>query len=274
MSRAQQGLHRSPFRGRGMEFSEVRAYQPGDDVRSIDWRVTARRQSPHTKVFTEERERPVFIICDQSQNQFFGSTQSFKSVKAAEAAALFAWMALQKNDRAGGLVFSSKTHEEVKPARTRKSILRLLKKIADYNQTLKAQAPEGSFSLNSALEETQRLIKPGTLLVVISDFSAEKNTLSEAFNRLSMHNDIILVHTTDPLDRALPPAGFYPVSNGSQSALLDSSRADLQQRYISWATEQQQQLEKLARRYRAPLINLDTGDDTLNALRGVLSAIA
>lgn len=274
MSRAQQGLPRSPFRGRGMEFSEVRAYQAGDDVRSIDWRVTARRQSPHTKVFTEERERPVFIVCDQSQNQFFGSTTCFKSVKAAEAAALFAWMALHKSDRAGGLVFSSQQHDEVKPARSQKSILRLLKKISDYNQALRAQAEDGQFDLAKALKETQLLIKPGTLLVIISDFSCETSALSAALNRLRLHNDIILIQTTDPLDSALPEAGIYPVSNGQQSALLDTTRSELQQRYQSWASEQQEHLAQLARRYRAPLIKLDTADDSLSKLQCMLSTFA
>lgn len=274
MSRAQQGLHHSPFRGRGMEFSEVRAYQAGDDVRSIDWRVTARRQSPHTKIFTEERERPVFIVCDQSQNQFFGSTKCFKSVKAAEAAALFAWMALHKNDRAGGLVFSSHHHHEIKPARSQKSILRLLKKICDYNQALQPQAAVTEFDLAKALKESQLLIKPGTLLVIISDFSGDKNALSEALNRLRLHNDIILVQTTDPLDSTLPAAGLYPVSNGQESALLDTTTSDSQLRYESWTQAQQQQLAQLARRYRAPLIQLDTADDSLNKLQGLLSSFA
>mgnify|MGYP003867539183 FL=1 len=131
VSRPQTGQHMSRFKGRGMEFAEVRVYQPGDDVRSIDWRVTARRQTPHTKIFNEERERPLLVVCDQSQSQFFGSQYTFKSVRAAEVAALFSWTALEHNDRVGGIVFSERGHREVKPARNRKSIMKLLSFIND-----------------------------------------------------------------------------------------------------------------------------------------------
>ncbi|MDH0099302.1 DUF58 domain-containing protein, partial [Pseudomonas sp. GD04158] len=128
------GLHHSKLRGRGVDFDQVRVYQPGDDVRTIDWRVTARTQEPHTKLFHEERERPIFIIAEQSQRLFFGSGQCFKSVLAARAAALIGWAALGHNDRIGGLVFADNEHHEVKPRRSKQSLLQLLNLLARANQ--------------------------------------------------------------------------------------------------------------------------------------------
>lgn len=116
------GLHHSRLRGRGVDFDQVRIYQPGDDVRTIDWRVTARTREPHTKLFHEERERPVFVLVEQSQRLFFGSGLCFKAVLAARAAAFIGWSALAHNDRIGGLVFSDRDCHEIKPRRSKHSL--------------------------------------------------------------------------------------------------------------------------------------------------------
>ncbi len=134
------GLLTSKFRGRGTDFAEVRVYQPGDDVRTIDWRVTARTQIPHTKLFQEEKERPVLILVDQSISMFFGSQVAFKSVVAAEAAALIAWTNLDRGDRVGGIVFNENLHREIRPRRSKHSVLRLLHEINDFNHLLSRQA--------------------------------------------------------------------------------------------------------------------------------------
>jgi uncharacterized protein (DUF58 family) len=123
------GLHHSKLRGRGVDFDQVRVYQAGDDVRTIDWRVTARTQEPHTKLFHEERERPIFIMVEQSCRLFFGSGLMFKSVLAAQAASLIGWAALGHNDRVGGLVFGDNEHYEIKPRRSKQSLLQLLNRL-------------------------------------------------------------------------------------------------------------------------------------------------
>ncbi len=147
------GLLTSNFRGRGTDFAEVRVYQPGDDVRTIDWRVTARTQTPHTKVFQEEKERPVLILVDQSISMFFGSQVAFKSVIAAEAAALIAWTNLDRGDRVGGIVFTENHHREVRPRRSKHSVLRLLHEIHDFNHLLSRQA--------SSAQAIPEQVKPG-----------------------------------------------------------------------------------------------------------------
>ncbi len=135
------GPNKSNFRGRGIDFEEVRSYQPGDDIRSIDWRVTARTGSAHTKLFREERERPVLVAVDQRSSMFFGSSHCFKSVLAAQLASLLAWSALDGGDRVGGLVFNDAGHREIRPRRSRKTVLALLSQVAEYNQR---PAPGGS----------------------------------------------------------------------------------------------------------------------------------
>lgn len=142
------GLLTSNFMGRGIDFAEVRVYQPGDDIRTIDWRVTARTGKPHTKLFQEEKERPVLLIVDQSKSMFFGSRVTFKSVIAAQAAALIAWTALEGGDRVGGLVFSDTGHREVRPRRTKRSVLHLLQEINLFNHQL-------GKSTNSAIRDRQ-----------------------------------------------------------------------------------------------------------------------
>ena len=147
------GLHHSKLRGRGVDFDQVRVYQPGDDVRTIDWRVTARTQEPHTKLFHEERERPIYLLVEQSRQLFFGSGLMFKSVLAARAAGLIGWAALGHNDRIGGLVFGGQDNHEIKPRRSKQSLLQLLARLARANQALSADTPlvRDSFGLALSL---------------------------------------------------------------------------------------------------------------------------
>jgi uncharacterized protein (DUF58 family) len=274
-SRPQSGLHHSRFRGRGMEFSEVRMYQPGDDVRSIDWRVTARRQKPHTKLFNEERERPLLIVCDQSQSQFFGSHLTFKSVRAAETAALFAWTALDHNDRVGGIVYSEKGHQEVKPSRNRKSIMRLLNGISEFNQALNITEPktEPSFHFNDALVETIRLTKPGTLLVIISDFRHINEDSEKLLTKLAKHNELLMLRTSDPIEQQLPPPGFYPVSNGNETLVIDSQSIEARKNYASWAAQQEEDLASLCIRLKAPYLDISTQEAPINTLQRMLLSV-
>ena len=173
------GLHLSKMRGRGIDFEEFRPYQPGDDIRLIDWRVTARTNRPFTKVFREERERPVIIAVDQTHNMYFGSQIAFKSVIAAQAAAVFCWLAIDNGDRVGGLVFSDFEASLVRPKRSRRSALHLLNQVYLYNQNLQhAKDPEPQPPSDSdfrpglahALGQIRRITKPGSTLYVISDF--------------------------------------------------------------------------------------------------------
>ncbi len=275
--RQQSGSHRSPFRGRGMEFSEVRLYQAGDDVRSIDWRVTARRDKPHTKLFHEERERPVLIVCDQSVSQFFGSKTTFKSVRAAQSAALLAWMAIEKGDRVGGIVFSDKGHHEVKPARSRKSVMRLINVISEFNLALsvKGASEEAgtTFTLNDALMETQRIAKPGTLIFILSDFLDFDITTKKHIQILSKHNNVAAIRNYDSLEMELPPPGTYTVSNGSKTSTFQPNSRAARELYTKEVIEFNQQLKQTMTNLGIPYIEQNTTEPTRDIMQKLMKIV-
>ncbi|MFZ1834409.1 MAG: DUF58 domain-containing protein, partial [Pseudomonadales bacterium] len=161
------GPLRSNMRGRGIEFEEVRAYEAGDDIRNIDWRVTARTGSAHTKLFREERERPVYLLVDQRRTMFFGSRHTLKSVQAIHAAALLAWATLDGGDRIGGLVLGDHEHHEVRPQRSRHAVLALLRLCHEFNHRLgipREQSAAACLDLATALAGIRRVARPGSLV--------------------------------------------------------------------------------------------------------------
>ena len=234
------GLHLSKMRGRGIDFEEFRPYQPGDDIRLIDWRVTARTSRPFTKVFREERERPVIIAVDQTHNMYFGSQIAFKSVVAAQAAAVFCWLAIDNGDRVGGLVFSDVEANLVRPKRSRRSALHLLNQVYKYNQRLpevkdpENQVPEDpSFKpgLAHALGQIRRITKPGSTLYVISDFITLDDKALQYLNQLSRHNNVICVMVYDTLEESLPVPGIYSITDGSRKGALNTHNSKARIRY-------------------------------------------
>ena len=204
----------SKLRGRGIDFSEVRAYQPGDDVRTIDWRVTARKNKPHTRLFREERERPTLVVVDQTQSMFFGSQVRLKSVAAAEIAALAAWQALNHNDRVGGVVLGNDGVAIHKPYRNVKAIARFLSDLARYNRLLSRSGPSSATDMAERLAQVQRLAHTNYRIYFISDFEPMGTHWSDTLLAMSRHNQVIAVRVFDPLERDLPPSDRYTVSDG------------------------------------------------------------
>src|SRR5262249_36584202 len=165
------GSDRSPFLGSGLEYVQSRPYLPGDDIRAMDWRVTARTGKPHVRVYTEEKDRPALLVVDQRINMFFGTRRAMKSVTAGEAAALAAWRALDQGDRVGGFGFNDSPIEQVRPHRSRAAVMRLLEKVAEQNAALKADAPAGNpAQLDAVLEAVARTAKHDYLVLIASDF--------------------------------------------------------------------------------------------------------
>lgn len=195
------GLHHSKFRGRGVDFDQVRVYQAGDDVRTIDWRVTARTQEPHTKLFHEERERPIFIMVEQSTRLFFGSGLMFKSVLAAQVAALIGWAALGHNDRVGGLVFGDNEHYEIKPRRSKQSLLQLLNRLVKVNQSLHSEREPDRDAFGVALRRAREVLRPGSLVIVICDERALSDSAEQQLSLLSRHCDLLMLPLSDPRSR-------------------------------------------------------------------------
>ena len=248
------GSYLARSKGRGMEFDEVRHYLPGDDVRTIDWRVTARTGKAHTKLFREEKERPVFVLTDLSDSMHFGSQLLFKSVQAAHLAALIGWHSKASGDKLGGLVFSEHHHLELKPRSRSAGVLHYLHALqAVHNPT------SGRFGLTfpQALGQMRRLVRPGSLLFVLSDFHQLDQEALRHLSAIRQHNEVVCTALHDPLERTLPQhgSGQARVTDGEQSGWLDLTssriRQHYQQRQHQAQQSVQQQLKQLGCRYLA-----------------------
>lgn len=260
---ARGGGHTSRFRGRGIDFDEVRAYQPGDDIRSMDWRVTARTGKPHTKLFHEERERPVLFAVDLSASMRFGTRVAFKHVVAAKVAAFWAWCAARQGDRIGGVVFSESGGLEMKPRAGQAGVLHLLRALAEYVPT-PASAPASG--LHKALQHLRSVARPGSLVVLVSDFWSWDNTCEPLLADLQRHSEFAAVRIYDALEQQLPPPGRYAVSDGINTMPIDTSndllRSAYQQRYTQHARTVQDVLQRRAVR----VIALGTHDEPFTVL--------
>jgi len=266
------GLHHSKLRGRGVDFDQVRVYQAGDDVRTIDWRVTARTQEPHTKLFHEERERPIFIMVEQSRRLFFGSGLMFKSVLAAQAAALIGWAALGHNDRVGGLVFGDNEHYEIKPRRSKQSLLQLLNRLVRVNQSLHTEAAADRDTFGVALRRAREVLRPGSLVFILCDERALSDSAEQQLALLSRHCDLLLLPLSDPLDHALPAAGLLRFAQKGAQLELDTLNPDLRQTYRAQGQARQARWELLAKKLRVLMIPLSTQQEMVEQLRDYLNA--
>ncbi len=267
------GAHGSRFRGRGMEFAESRIYQPGDDVRSIDWRVTARTGRPHTKLFQEERERPVILLVDLSASMFFGTRTAYKSVLAAETAALIAWAAMHGGDRVGALVAGRSHHLELEPVSGRRGVLRVLRALAALSRQ-ESNDEEQQVKLCDSLLRARHVARPGSLLVVISDFYGLDEEAAGHLSRMRQHNDMLACWIHDRLEIEPPPPGRYGVSDGWQTATLDTVSRRARARYAASFGARFEALCATLGRLAIPLLPIATGDDVAETLRRGASAEA
>lgn len=264
------GLHRSRLRGRGMNFDQVRAYQSGDDSRSIDWRVTARTGEVHTKVFHEERERPTFIIAEQSLHLFFASTGCFKSVLAAQVASIFAWASLQHNDRVGGLVFDDNSVTHTPAHRNQHSVLHFIQALANANQRLQLPiTQELSNPLLEALQQAHRLTRTGSLIILICNERHLNDESSPLLRRLATQAELILLPVSDPLEHALPSIGPAQFALAQSSISIDTHNPILRQQWQDKGAAYQAAWQSLAQQLGAPLLPLSTQQGALQQLQAI-----
>lgn len=267
--RAQQsGAYLSPLKGRGMEFDEARPYQPGDEIRNLDWRVTARTGKVHTKLFREERERPVFLWVDYRAPMFFATRGAYKSVLAAKAASLLAWAASHHGDRVGGVIFSEHKHQEFKPRRGKATVLNIIKQLAEHPawETNNPQTGDRK-AIQHAMERLRRVARPGSLIFLISDFRYLQPAAESQLAQLARHTDIVMLSIHDPLEQDLPPPGRYRVSNGELEITLNTRNRELIRTYRQRFLAHREHLQALSQRHRLYLLSCATTDDPVKILQ-------
>lgn len=256
------GPIRTRYKGRGMEFEEVRIYQPGDDIRTIDWRVTARTRVPHTKLFQEEREKPVLLLVDQRSNMFFGSQRCFKSVYATHLAATLGWAAINNNDRIGAFIFGDSEQRDIRPKRSKHAQLGLLHEMLKFNQALTSPIAQGTrTALCDILSDARRVAKPGTKVFIISDFYDFNQACEKPLYLLSQHNDVVLFHVYDLLEKTWPDAAQLYVSNGNHRMPVDGGANRFQKRYQKQFEHHRNALRVNANRLAISLVDTCTTED-------------
>ena len=266
------GRHNSRLRGRGLNFEELRHYRAGDDIRTMDWKVTNRTGKPHVRVYSEERERPVLLLVDQRINMFFGSQLKMKSVIAAELAALSAWRVLSVGDRIGALIFNDTEIIETRPHRSRKTVMQILQNVMTLNHALKAEYATGQNDeqLNLALREAERLSGHDYLIVIISDMSGWNDETVKRIKRLAQHNDVMASLVFDTLEKNLPDSSRLVLSDGDKQIQVDSGKAGLNQLYTEHFESAVEYLQSELKKHGIPVIPMNTRDDVLSQVRDAI----
>lgn len=267
------GGHLSTFRGRGMEFEEVRGYQAGDDIRNMDWRVTARTGQAHTKIFREERERPTFFIVDQSQSMCFGTRVMFKSVMAARISSLLAWSFLDMGDRIGSTVFNDTHFWESKARRGKQGVLSLLNILSKPSDLGSHPVPKDENSINIVLKRLIKIVRPGSLIFIIGDFYQLGKQEEKYLSILSKHCELVAINVYDAIEKKAPPGGLYSISDGQSFMTLNTYDDAFVQSYESIYNDKHENLQSLSRKYNIHLFSIATHHDSNKILRGTLAPL-
>jgi uncharacterized protein (DUF58 family) len=248
-----------------MEFDEVRAYQEFDDARTIDWRVTARRGRPHTKLFREERERPVQLLVDLHPGMYFGSRRQFKSVLAGRLASLLGWAAMRAGDRVGGLVTGQQGHREIPPAPRERGLLPLLQAMVRLQPEQPGHWIPGR--LDHSLARLARITHPASLVMILSDFRELGEGAAKHLGSLARHNDIIAAFVYDPLEAVAPPPGRYRLGDGTRRLTLDTGAAAVSERWATQFQDHYAAVHQLCRRHAIHFMQATTPEHPLRALQ-------
>jgi uncharacterized protein (DUF58 family) len=267
------GAHLSRFQGRGIEFDEVRPYQAGDDIRCMDWRVTARTGKPHTKLFREERERPALILVDLRPAMFFATRGALKAVIAAECASLLAWTVMQQGDRIGSLTFAgdSSQMQLVKPIRGKRGVLRMLGNVVQHPHW--QQRPtmiDERESLKNILQRASHAAHTGSLITMVSDGRGLNEACVALFKQLLPHHSLIFVLIYDDFEARMPNVGQLQASDGNQRHSIDTANSTLRQQHHDHFANRRAQLQDLARLPGFVLLECATHEDPFTVLQASL----
>ncbi len=268
------GRHASRLRGRGLNFEEIRRYQPGDDIRQIDWKATVRTGKTHSRVYTEERERSVLLLVDQRLSMFFGSEKNMKSVTAAQAAALAAWRVLAQKDKIGALVFNDTEIEEIRPQRSSSAVMRILHAVVEQNQKLSHTtgiSPDPAM-FNKVLRRALRLATHDCLICIISDGTGSDDESRQFLTRIAQHNDILFAFVHDPLEADLPDAGSLVFADESGQLQVDTGNSKVRETFRDDFARHRLSGRHFLLQRETPVIPLSTGTDVAGQLRTLLGS--
>jgi uncharacterized protein (DUF58 family) len=252
-----------------MEFDESRPYQPGDDPRNIDWRVTARSNQAYTKLFREERERPVYIMTDLRSNMHFATQGSFKSVIASYSAACISWAAHHRGDRLGGIIYGDSNCQEIKPKLGRQAALRYLHKLTDHPDWKTSFTENDSnqeITLLNAIISLRKIVRPGSLVIIVSDFLGFSQKSRSYLARLSQYNDILAIFINDPIEEKSPPPGKYRLIASKNDILIDTHSKQARNDYSNSFKLRRSMLFEFFSRYGINYINMTTKCDPIESL--------
>lgn len=270
------GRHASHTRGRGLSFEELRDYLPGDDIRTIDWRVTARAGKPFVRVYDEEKDRPALIVVDQRLNMFFGSRLAMKSVAAAQAAALSAWRIMNLGDRVGGFVFNDSAVDEIRPHRSREAVIVLAGQIAKRNAELNVSGTiaRNQGQLDRVLGAVANTARHDHLIIVISDFDGHGQTTRDLLLKLAVSNDVLAIVVYDPFLLELPTTGEMVVSAGGLQAELPFGHSRVRGGITDFANQRGRELLSWQKELGLPMLLLSAAEETAPQLRRLLGQLA
>jgi len=254
------GEYHSAFKGRGMSFSEVRDYQYGDDVRNIDWNVTARIGTPHVKVFEEERELTVMILVDVSRSSLFGTVKQLKSEVIIEICALLAFSAINNNDKVGVIFFSNQIEKFIPPKKGRQHILRIIRELLDF------EPEQQGTDIGLAMEYFNNVIKKRSICFVLSDFLSQ--TYEKPLRVAARRHDIIGVHVSDRREQELPNVGLVRATDAETGAVhwLDTGSRKVRKDYAQWHQDHLQYFTSVFQKSGADRVSILTNESYVNAL--------
>lgn len=267
------GRHGSRMRGRGMDFSEMKQYVPGDDPRSMDWKATRRTGKPYIRVFNEERDRNVWLVVSQRNSMFFGTKKMMKSVAAAHLAALSAFRVVGSGDRIGAVIYNDETLKFFKPQRSRQGVIQILTEVVRQNRELNASNSVNSNSkLNEALKIISSVVKHDDLVILIGDGRAMDEESSRYVTMLSVHNDVIAALIYDPMEKGLPPSGSLFLSDGKVSVDIDSDNQAFRKRFSQRMQTRADELMHLSKKHTIPLLAISSDRPVLDQVQEQLGA--
>ena len=254
-----------------MEFAESRPYSPGDDIRSMDWKVTARTGAAHTKLFEEERERPVLLWCDLRRPMFFATRGQFKSVVMSELASLLAWKSWSDGDRVGAVIHSGDTQQMLRPARSKSKVLQLLQKLADGTQPTSIR--DTRLSLSESWKQLRRVLQTGSQVIILSDFRGLDEAAERQLQRIARRATITLVVISDPFEHRLPEKTQLNLRHGLRFLRFNTANKTVADDFKTQVDSHQRQIRRLSTQCHARLVEISTDDSPntrLAKLRGVV----